>query len=434
MRTLVLGSLLLTVGASSLHAQSAPCSGTSQPGAVPPEVVLSPLDRPCGTEDGAILSPAASGDAQSAFWVSADYLLWWIKKAPLGGPLVTTDRTNGATPTAGGLADPTTQTVIGGNRIGDNPFSGARFQAGMCLGDDVAVEVGGFFLANQLKNQAVNSDSSGNPFLFRPYLNVDTGNPNAGTFVSSGAAAPGALAGGVLVASKSSLWGANANLAGVLCRTEGVRLDALAGFRYLNLHERLDIRQATTDLTGGNGNFGGATNFTSAGDTFYIQDNFHTINQFYGGQLGLRAQTQFGRLGLAGTARVSLGDTQEIVRVDGATTLVRAAGGSATLPGGILALPSNSGSALSNRFAVVPEVGVLVGLQLTSWMRLSAGYDFLSWSSVVRPGNQIPLVVSAGQIPSSSTFGVNPQAVPGPVSHSTDFWSQGLTFGLGLSF
>jgi hypothetical protein len=137
---------------------------------------------------------------------------------------------------------------------------------------------------------------------------------------------------------------------------------------------------------------------------------------------------------LAGTARVSLGDTQEIVRVDGATTLVRAAGGSATLPGGILALPSNSGSTVRNRFAVVPEVGAQVGFQLTSCMRLSAGYDFLYWSSVVRPGNQVPLVVSAAQIPSSSTFGVNPQAVPGPISHHTDFWTQGVSFRLSLCF
>jgi hypothetical protein len=361
------------------------------------------------------------------FWFRGDYLLWWVKSAPLGGPLVTTDPTNGATSTAGGLADPTTQTVLGGGRLGYNPFSGARFQGGVSLCDGLAFEAGGFFLGTQYRTQSVRSDDTGNPFLFRPFLNVDTGNPNAGSYV----ALPGTFVGGVQVASQSSLWGTNANLSGQVVCNETGRLDWLCGFRYLNLEERLDIRDARTDLLG-LANFGGPA--TLPGDSFYFQDGFHTLNQFYGGQVGLRGETRLGCLVLSGNAKVSLGDTQQIITVQGSTTLLPAAGGVASMPGGILALPSNSGTFVHNRFTVIPEAGVQIGYDLTSSLRASVGYDFLWWSSVVRPGDQIVHVISAAQLPSSPSFGSSPVAVPGPVSHTTDFWAQGVSFSLGLRY
>jgi len=366
--------------------------------------------------------------SSSPFWISGDYLLWWIKSAPTGGPLLTTDPSNGATATAGGLGDPTTQMLIGGSNIRYNVFSGARFQVGAALTDGISVEAGGFFLGSQSQTLTARSDPTGNLFLFRPFYNVDTGNLNAG----SSASLPGALAGAVQVATQAQLWGTNANLAAQLVCDQGVRLDALVGVRYLNLQEQLQIREASTDLAG-IGNFGGPS--TAPGDHFYIVDSFRTLNQFYGGQLGLRGQTQLGALVLSANARVSLGDTQQIITTTGNSTLVPGTGGiGTTLPGGILALPSNSGTFTHNRFTVVPEVGVQLGYSLTSRVRLSVGYDFLYWSSVVRPGNQIPLVVSAAQLPTSPSFGTPSVAVPGPLSHTSDFWAQGLSFGLTFQY
>jgi len=67
--------------------------------------------------------------------------------------------------------------------------------------------------------------------------------------------------------------------------------------------------------------------------------------------------------------------------------------------GGLLALPSNIGTQTRNRFAVIPELGVKVGYQLTDHIRVYAGYNFLYASSVVRPGNQIDPVINRAQLP-----------------------------------
>jgi hypothetical protein len=119
--------------------------------------------------------------------------------------LVTTDPTNGATPTAGGLADPTTQVVIGNTDVQFDAISGARIEAGVRLMPGLALEGGGFFLSRESKSLSVAADANGNPFLFRPFVNVDTGNPNAGSFVSL----PGFITGGVKVTSTTELDGAN---------------------------------------------------------------------------------------------------------------------------------------------------------------------------------------------------------------------------------
>ena len=86
---------------------------------------------------------------------------------------------------------------------------------------------------------------------------------------------------------------------------------------------------------------------------------------------------------------------------------------------------------------MVPEVGVKAGYQLTSRLRASIGYDFLYLSRVVRPGSQVDLFVNDSVNPVNGAFGVaplDPTASPRPLFQRTDFWAQGLTFSLELSF
>ena len=73
---------------------------------------------------------------------------------------------------------------------------------------------------------------------------------------------------------------------------------------------------------------------------------------------------------------------------------------------------------------------------------MTIGYDFLYWSSVVRPGDQIVPEASAGaktpppfgQVPTFPGFGPGAAPVP-PVPYQTSsFWAQGLNFGIGLRF
>ena len=87
--------------------------------------------------------------------------------------------------------------------------------------------------------------------------------------------------------------------------------------------------------------------------------------------------------------------------------------------------------ATRDAFAVVPEVGVNVGYQITESLRLFAGYSFIGWSDVARPGDQIDVGLNPNLIPTSATFGA-PGGPPRPALavQRTDFWAQGVNFGV----
>jgi hypothetical protein len=99
----------------------------------------------------------------------------------------------------------------------------------------------------------------------------------------------------------------------------------------------------------------------------------------------------------------------------------------------LLALPSNSGHFFTERFAVVPEGSLTLGYQVTDNLSISIGYTFLYWSHVARPGDQIDRAVSPAALPISGTAPV-PSSRPAFSFNETDFWAQGLTFGLELRF
>jgi hypothetical protein len=57
------------------------------------------------------------------------------------------------------------------------------------------------------------------------------------------------------------------------------------------------------------------------------------------------------------------------------------------------------------------------------------------WSSVVRPGDQIDTTINRTQLPSVFAPGMLVGAPrPGFQFHPTDFWAQGVSFGLELQY
>jgi hypothetical protein len=406
-------------------------------------------DEPAPLSEGptvtfAITENTDGGEAHCV-WFQGDYLLWWIQRGPLATPLVTTDPSQGVAKGSGGLANPTTQVLLGGHGIDFGLFSGGRLCAGYALGDGLGVEVGGFLLEQQDHGMSIASDRNGNPFLLRPIVNTDANNLNAGIVISlplSSALALGATAantGSLRVNNPSRLWGAEALATADVCDTGNTQVTGLVGVRYLDLREATDILTDITDTAAGI-TFGGVRD--TPGDTLILVDRFRTQNRFYGGQVGLRGETRWRALVLSTDARVSLGDTQQTIAIAGNTTRLGVMGGTQVLPGGWLALPSNSGSFDHDRFAVVPEVNVSLGWDVTSWLRLSVGYQFLYWSNVVRPGDQLVPVASAGaktpppfgQVPTFPGFGPGAAPVPPVPDHTTGFWAQGLNFGVSFRF
>jgi hypothetical protein len=126
-----------------------------------------------------------------------------------------------------------------------------------------------------------------------------------------------------------------------------------------------------------------------------------------------------------------LGGTDEVSTVFGSSALQPTSGSMQRAAGGLFALPSNSGEFRKDAFAVVPEIEVKAGVLLAPWCRATLGYDFLYWSRVLRPGNQIDQNIDLRQVPTAPSFSANVSSTfPRATEKQGSFWAQGVTFGL----
>jgi len=341
-----------------------------------------------------------------------------MKESPVP-PLVTTSPPGTPRELAGVGGAPGTAILFDGD--GSPERSGGRFTIGFWFDCEhlIGLESTTFFIGE--RSMTFRDASSGVPILARPFFNVVSGMQ-----ASELVAYPGVLAGGVAVSSENQLWGTELNLRSSLWRGCFWHLDGLAGVRFLGFDEKLGIAEGLIVPAGAG---------SPAGPTIVVQDSFGTHNLFVGGQVGLEAGIQRGRWSLDVLGKVALGSTHEDLNINGSTLFAVPGLPVSVQPGGLYALPSNISHSSRNRFAVVPEAGVTVGVQLTRYLRAVVGYTFLYNSAVLRPGNQIDRGLNVSQLPSQVGLGtlVGP-ARPTLVVHGSDFWAQGLSFGLELRY
>jgi hypothetical protein len=221
-------------------------------------------------------------------WASAEYLAWHIKDSPLPGP---------------------------GTGVLDNEnLTGGRFTTGVWLNEERTLGLEGSFLFLGPRN--------------------------------NGLAAAGALS------SRSALevWDADVRwhaADGCTCGCFTYKVDLLAGFRAIELNERLNT------ITFG---------------------NVRTNNQFYGGLIGFDGELHRNRWFLGLVGKIALGNVTQMADVNSAFHLPR-----------------------ETRFAVAPEVGLKIGYDLKENLRVYAGYNFLYVNHVARPGDQDLLPASIRQ-------------------------------------
>jgi hypothetical protein len=432
-------------------------------------------------------TPPTLFDARSnpeRVWIGSEYLMWWTQGSHLP-PLVTTGPA-GAAPMAA-LGRPGTSVLFGGNVDGEER-SGGRFWGGLWLNSEqtVGVEAGYLFLGQRSFGFA--GASNGGHVLAIPYRDAATGGSNSVLFAGSQTTVtPQALTltglvpgngaattttsltarGNVAAAFANRLQGAEANLLWDLTSpggSRGFQFLVLGGFRYLDLHEQLDLAgsaaQTGTALTLSQIGPEHTVSPTIAGNfvsTMGVSDHFDTRSQFYGGQLGAQAKLALGRVFFDITGKVALGNSREEVTINGAhavnftgTTMLAVPGPNIppstiqfqqVLPGGVFAQPTNIGHYSQNMFAVVPEVNMSVGYQITTWLRASIGYNFLYWSNVTRVGSTIdrtinPAAVAGSGFPQLQGAGSSSATLSHPsfTFRDTDFWAQGLTFTLVFTY
>src|SRR5438132_1442638 len=358
-------------------------------------------------------------------WGSAEYLLWWVKPDVGTPPLATT----GPAGSPAILGQLNTGVLIGGRELDFEDRSGIRGTVGFWFNKEgnVGAELTGFILEERTIRQAVASDANGFPVIARPVINAQTGMEASNLMAS-----PGQLAGGVNFTASSEVYGAEVNFLGCMYRSKNFIADMILGFRYLGLDENLSVTGNTTVLPGGIAAFNGSV--VAPGGTLTILDHFDTRNDFYGGQVGGRAQVRWNRLFADFSGKLAVGNAHEVVNINGGTTLT-GTGGPSFLPGGLLAVSSNSGISSRDEFTFLPEGAIKVGVHVTDYITLFAGYTFVYWFDVARPSEQIDRTVNPALVPSNLSFGsgTGPNRPAAPFAR-TDFWAQGVSIGLEVRY
>lgn len=344
---------------------------------------------------------------ESRYWVGAEYLLWWYKDSPLPVTLL-------AVPAQAGMAPPA---LFGNQPVDAREHNGARLTLGGSLGGDGMIAGEGEFFFQESKTTArrfATGGPAGMPFVDA----VGIGIPAIAGDAMIGAFPPIAAA----LSLSDRLWGAEANALARLpaCRC-GPRVTLLGGARCLELKEDLALQLPLLSVMTPEGNF-----------TTVPHDQFNTRNQFYGGQVGARADWCFGELVVTAAGKIALGDMHESVDVSGAGT-VTTNGVTAAVPVGFFAQPSNIGHHSRDEFAEIPEATLALSYRLACRARAYVGYEFLYVSNTVRPGEQIDPRINLTQVP---TFPVAPAGPAVPIVPFADraFWAQGLNFGMELRF
>jgi hypothetical protein len=379
---------------------------------------LEPPDPPPAADSGTMVDMQAcpKGTFCNKLWCDVEYLLWFTKDNQLP-PVLTQGSTSDTNP--GALGQPGTNILYGGD-VGNGLRSGVRIRGGYWFGDDhlFGVDDTVFILAPTTNTF---TDSSGaNTLLALPYTDVILKQPGA-TILSY----PGQSAATFTASVKNFLYGGDTDLRMVLCRTSWVQASVMAGIRYLQLDESLDI---TTDVTSP------ATN-PIPGAGIVASSAFSTKNEFYGGQIGSNVAFFYRSFFLDLNAKLAFGANFESAGINGNTQVNVPGINPLTYPTGTLALPSNIGSYSHTVFTVVPEGMLNLGYQFNKYVRATIGYTFLYTTHALRPGDVLDTSLNP-TVASHALFGTPVVGASRPVYPGTDsnFWAQGATAGLEFRY
>jgi len=358
-------------------------------------------------------APPPRSSAAERLSINAEALVWWMKDSPAPPPLVST----------GVLGQPGTTVLVGGEDLNPQVHPGLRVTAGYWVTERWGLEASGFYLPPRSTSQRVRSPGQiGSQDLVIPFFDVTLPGENVTNLSSAGR-----FSGQATAVLRSRLLGAELDGVVHLAPTRAWQVDLLGGMRYVYLRETFKFTTSSPNVP------------PQTLDVFQTRDRFDTINNFYGGQGGVRARYGRGALTVSGTVKFALGAMVQSVDVNGflRTNDFNGFGTPQVFPGGYFAQPTNISNNTRTVVAVVPEVGLNIGYEVIRGMNLVLGYTFLYTNDVVRPGDHIDRGLNPTQ---NASFGSTPPtplvgaARPAFAFPSTDFWVQGLNMGVVLRF
>jgi hypothetical protein len=362
-----------------------------------------------------ILKAPPAPPSVGGFWIAAEYLNWSTKGDKLP-PLVTTSPPGTPLVQAGALGAPGTSVLFGNGSTADGWRSGLRVRGGYWFDSQRAEGVEAQFFALGRSSTDFLLGSSGNPILAHPFVNAVTGLQEAQLV-----AFPGLDSGSVSNSDTSQLFGAGAVYRRELCKTCVLgSVSGLIGYRFMRLHDALSINGVSVPDAGG---------AFPAGTTIATTDQFDSVNNFHGLDLGLTGDVAHGPWRLTWLAKLAVGGTFTQVNING-STVATVPGLGSTTSAGLYAQPTNIGNATSSRFAVAPELGLNVGYRVTDSLRAFAGYSLLYWTGLVRPGGAIDTTINLSQTGGTLVGPARPQSQ----SNTTDYWAHGFNLGLVYNY
>jgi hypothetical protein len=427
-RTLAIGVFLscAAVAPAQTSPQQVPPTGSpvSQP---TPRIVDATESSPF---QGWFQNDASTTDS-ARVTVGAEYLIWWLKTDRPPQPLLTTGGAGG-----GVLGEKDTSVLFRLSDLDkDLPYNGGQFDLGVWFSrdDKFGLDASFFFLQQRSFSYGANSNSSGAPLLSVPYFDL---NPAFNSQSVSQVSVPGVLVGSFDASSTTRLWGTDLDFKANLWRTDSVSVNGLLGFRQMDLRETLTLSQNEKAIVGFPLlSYEGTT--IPASDSLAITDRFDTHNVFYGCDLGVKTTwSPFSRFEVEVTTKIAFGSVSQTNNTSGNTTHLNSNGGVVESDAsGLFAISGlNAGNVRQYPFAVLPEAALRLRYSITNWMEISAGYDFLYLSSVIRPGDQVSSTINSSFAPSQVPYANGGPLVPAPSFRRTDFSAQGATLGLEFRF
>jgi hypothetical protein len=388
-------------------------AGPTQPEspAVPPATAPQPMNGP-----GLCAGPGCDGAGH--FWLTAEYVAAWFHGDNLP-PLVTTSPAGTAQAAAGVLGQPGTSNLFGGDRVNDDVRSGFRLGGGYWF--DSAriwgVEAGVMVLESQASLFSL--ASTGSPIVARPLFNVISRAPDAVLI-----AFPGNTTGDVAVrAASGNFYEAHIDLTENMCACHGFRLDSMLGYRFYRYDEGLRIHQ---DINPQGAAFVPGTQISA-------QDDFNTRNEFHGADFGLRAEFDVGnQLCVGVTTRLAVGKVFREVNINGNTVTTVPGTAPVSATGGIYALSSNIGTFSSSDWVVMPDLGINLGWQASSNLRLTLGYSAFLLNRIARAADQVNFNVNPTLFPGATP--IVPPNQPAFNLARNDIWVQTLNVGVELQY
>jgi hypothetical protein len=344
------------------------------------------------------------------WFVEAEALLWW-RKSRAFPPLVTTSLPNTPQADAGVLGLSSTLLLFGGERYEDGVQPGGRISFGRFLGPDQHVGIAASFFALGQDEINFNRTAAGiNDILAIPFFDSSTGEENA-LLVNF----PGVTQNGrVSVTSQNDVLGADVYLRKLAFAEGCFRVDAIGGYQFSRVDDMLSINAVYDDVAG------------IPNSNFNVTDIFDVRNEFHGGSVGFLAYADHGRWTVKMLGKCGIGNMNQSVTINGATTNTPVGGAASTEAGGLFTQPTNIGTYDNNELVFIPEAKINFGYRATENWTLSVGYSFMYWTDIVTAGDVFDSRVNPTQIPGPIVGPATP--APPTFLDTGDFWVQGLNF------